>query len=130
MKQTGMGKWILFSCFFGAMVMILGLSNSALAGDHLSSTSGCTECHGTNVRSIHDYEETIKADCNICHFAGGTLWPLNDAVYEMFTAYYDEGFNPLISCEGGGYVLPEGFGDFDFACKSCHVGQNPGHQSE
>ena len=129
MKQTGMGKWILFSCFFGAMVMILGLSNSALAGDHLSSTSGCTECHGTNVRSIHDYEETIKADCNICHFAGGTLWPVNEAVNEMFVDSYGD-FNPLISCEGGGYVLPEGFGDFDFACKSCHVGQNPGHQSK
>ncbi len=128
MTQTGMGKRILFSCFFGAMVMILGLSSSALAGDHLSSTIGCTECHGTNVRSIHDYEETIKADCNICHFAGGTLWPVNDAVNEMFVDFYGD-FNPLIPCAGGGYVLPEGF-EFDFACKSCHVGQNSGHQSK
>jgi len=123
-----MGKRILFSCFLGAMVMILGLSNGALAGDHLSSTEGCTECHGTNVRSIHDYEETMKADCNICHFAGGPLWPVNDAVNEMFDYFYGV-YNPLISCKGGGYVLPEGF-EFDFACKSCHAGQNPGHQSK
>lgn len=128
MKQTGIGKRVIFRCFLGAMAMVLGLSGAALAGDHLSSSSGCTDCHGTNVRDIHDYDYTTKADCIICHEAGGPAWPVNDDVWGMFNDYYGDDFNPLISYAGGGWVLPESIG-FDFACKDCHVGQNQGHQS-
>jgi hypothetical protein len=127
MQQVGTGKRVLFRGFLGTMVMLLGLSSVALAGDHLSSSPGCTDCHGTNVRDIHDYSYTIKVDCNICHVAGGPAWPVNDAVHAMFDQYYGD-FNPLETYDGGGWVLPEEV-VFDFACKACHVGQNPGHQS-
>jgi|GEM_PF-2048828 len=106
-----------------AVVFLLYLSPApAYAGDHLSaSDDGCTKCHGTNIRQIHDYEETIPLDCDICHSTGGTNWYLNNTCADLLMAH---DFS-VTETGDGSWVLDtiEGY-EFAFECKSCHFGMN------
>jgi len=101
--------------------------STAYAGDHLAAESpGCTDCHGTNVRQVHD--DTVPLDCDTCHSTGGKNWYLNDICKDYLI---DGGILPEQVVGDTGYWqldLPDGL-DFNFACKACHVGSNPGHQS-
>ena len=103
----------------------MALCSSAYAGDHLSGSNSCTPCHGTNIRQVHDYDYTIPKDCDICHATQGSTWYLNYMCADYLTA----GGVPILEIEPGAWVLdlPE-YSDFNFQCKTCHVGSNPGHQ--
>ncbi len=84
-------------------------------------------CHGNNIRKVHDYDDTIYVDCDICHVGGGNTWYLNN----MCADYLIEGGVPVVEVEDEDDAwilnLPD-YSDFNFECKACHVGDNPGHQ--
>lgn len=106
--------------------LVFSVSPMAYAGDHLaSSPPGCIVCHGTNVRAVHDYEDTIPIDCDICHFSAKT-WYLNDDCGGLLT----EGGIEVEEVEEGAWQLVTSTGyEFNFDCKACHVGDNPCHQN-
>jgi hypothetical protein len=115
---------------FAALLVLLLAVGSLLylgptpvyAGDHLSvSDDGCTNCHGTNIRKIHDYEDTINLDCTICHSTGAPDWYLNNTCATLLTAH-EISVTEIVS---GSWVLDpiEGW-EFGFECKSCHTGMN------
>ena len=100
-------------------------SPAIYAGDHLSVSTGCASCHGNNIRKVHDYDDTIPVDCDICHVSGGNTWYLNDQCAD----YLKDGGVPIVEIEVGGWILDLPlYLDFNFECKACHVGQNPEHQ--
>ena len=91
----------------------------AYAGDHLSaSDNGCTNCHGTNIRTIHDYEGTIDSDCTICHSTGGPTWYLNNTCATLLMAHEIS----VTETELGWFLDPIEGWEFGFECKSCHSG--------
>jgi hypothetical protein len=120
----GSGPAVIF-LLFASCFSIFIISTVSHAGDHLSSSNSCTPCHGTNIRSVHDYEETIPTDCNICHVTQGKNWYLN----ETCASYLTEGGVPVVAVDTDLYALdlPE-YSDFNFECKICHISSNPGHQ--
>ncbi|MFA7455169.1 MAG: hypothetical protein WCZ10_11975 [Desulfobulbaceae bacterium] len=109
------------ACIIAGML----LCSPAHGTDHLSESNSCTPCHGTNIRKVHDYDYTIPTDCDICHATQGSTWYLNYMCADYLTA----GGVPIVEIEAGAWVLdlPE-YSDFNFECKVCHVGRNPGHQ--
>src|SRR4030042_3661894 len=81
---------------FAALLVLLLAVGSLLylgptpvyAGDHLSaSDNGCTNCHGTNIRTINDYKGTIDSDCTICHSTGAPDWYLNNTCATLLMAH-------------------------------------------
>ena len=100
-------------------------SQAIYAGDHLSASTGCTNCHESNIRKAHDHDGVAPLDCWICHFGGGDTWYLNNQCAEYLT----DGGVPIVEIEEDAWILdlPD-YSDFNFECKSCHVGQNPEHQ--
>lgn len=110
------------AAFFAAIMLLCPVVH---AGDHLSESNSCTPCHGTNIRKVHDYAETVPTDCTICHVTAGSDWYLNDTCAD----YLATGGVPVMEVEPGCWALDiEEWVDFNFACKACHVGENPGHQ--
>ena len=97
------------------LCLTLGLT-LAYAGDHLASTKGCTKCHDSNVRILHDYDYTTPRDCDICHVSGGDLWYLN----EICADYLTEGGVPVEKVDGGWILDLPDYSDFSFDCKACH----------
>jgi len=117
-------------CFAALFVLLLALGallylgpTLAYAGDHLSaSNNGCTKCHGTNIRQIHDYEDTIPLDCNICHSTGGTTWYLNDDCKDNLIENSD--LDEYLEQVGLGWwdLVLDPDVEFGFNCDSCHSG--------
>ena len=107
------------------LCLTLGLT-LAYAGDHLASTKGCTKCHDSNVRTLHDYDYTTPRDCDICHVSGGDPWYLNNDCADCLK----EGGVPVKEVEWDDWGNPvawildlDEYSDFNFDCKACH--KNP-----